>query len=66
MPRYLYGWLCWFEALRKARAKRHGAGKQRWSHALKTAACYRYLVDGQHCRPRRVPRWARRVARKVG
>lgn len=57
MRRYLHGWRCWLEGLRKARAKRHGAGKQRWPHAFKTAACYRFLSDGQHCRPPRFPRY---------
>jgi len=58
--RYIYGWQCWWEGLRKARAKRHGAGKQKWRYALKTAACYRYLVDGQHRTPPRFPRYLRR------
>lgn len=62
MRRYLYGWKCWLEGLRKARAKRHGAGKQPWPLALKTAACYRYLVDGQHLRPPRPPRYLRHLA----
>lgn len=63
LRRYLYGWSCWFEGLRKARAKRHGAGKQSWPNALKTAACYRYLADGQHRSPPRVPRYLRQHQR---
>lgn len=43
--RYLHGWSCWWEGLRKARAKKHGAGPQRWSHALKSAACFRHIAD---------------------
>lgn len=46
--RYFYGWWMWLRAVWIVRRKKHGAGKQRWSHAFKTAACVRYLVDGQH------------------
>ena len=63
MRRYLHGWQCWWEGLRKARRKKHGAGKQPWLIALKTAACYRFIVDGQHCNPPRLPRYLRRAVK---
>jgi len=61
MTRYLYGWRIWWWALRKARTKRRGAGPQRLEHALKTAACARYIVDGQH--RRRAPAFMREALR---
>ena len=59
--RYIYGWRCWFRALRMARAKRHGAGRMKWRYAFKMAAAYRFIVDGQNCRPPRYPRYLRRA-----
>lgn len=59
MRRYIYGWVVWWEFFRKARRKKHGAGRQRFFHATKTAACARYLVDGQYRRPPRFPRFLR-------
>ena len=44
--RWLYGWLMWARAVWIVRHKKHGAGKQPWSYALRTAAATRYLVDG--------------------
>lgn len=61
--RYVYGWQCFFRTLRMARAKKHGAGKQTWENAIKSAACYRYIVDGQFKTPPRVPRWMRGLGR---
>jgi hypothetical protein len=55
--RHIYGWYIWLWALRKARTKRRGAGPQRWEHALKTAACARWLVTGQQ--PERAPMFMR-------
>lgn len=63
--RYLYGWACWLEGFRKARAKKRGAGPQRLRNALKTAAGYRFLVDGQFRAPRRFPRYLRRLRRNA-
>lgn len=62
----LYGWSCWLEGFAKARAKRRGNGPQRLRHALKTAAGYRFLVEGQFRTPRRIPRYLRpsRLLRK--
>jgi hypothetical protein len=61
LRRYIHGWSCWWEGFRGARRKKHGAGPQRWSHALKTAACFRHIADGQHCDPPRIPRYLRRA-----
>ncbi len=61
MIRYLYAWRMWLRAVYIARAKKHGAGKQCWSHALKSAACVHYLIDGQHRNPPRFPRWMRKA-----
>lgn len=61
MSRYWYGWWMWLRAVYLVRTKRHGAGAQPWSLALKTAGCVRYLIDGQHRRPPRLSRWMRQV-----
>lgn len=65
MRRYLHGWACWYEGLSKARRKKHGAGPQPWGLALRTAACYRFIADGQHCRPQRVPFYLRNAFQKA-
>ena len=57
MNMYLYGWYIFFRALKICRAKKHGAGKQPWGYAIKTASCARFIVDGQHRIPPRNPRW---------
>lgn len=59
MRRYVYGWLCWCEGFRKARRKRHGAGPSSLRQALRIAACYRFVADGQHRTPPRLPRYLR-------
>jgi len=56
--RYLHGWYMWARALRMARRKRHGAGAMKWKYALRMAASYRWLVDGQ-MRGGRPPRWCK-------
>lgn len=62
--RYFDGWRAWARYIWLARRKKRGAGKQRWSHAFKGAACARHIVDGQH---RGVaPRWLRKAYEKYG
>lgn len=56
--RYLHGWYIWFRMFHKARTKRRGAGKQRWLHAYRGAACARWLADGQ-MRGAKPPRYLR-------
>lgn len=45
--RYLHGWWMWLRALYMCRTKRHGAGASSWTDAVRMAACYRWIVDGQ-------------------
>lgn len=47
MMRYMYGWLMFARAFHMARTKKRGAGRQSWTNAYRTAACYRWIVDGQ-------------------
>lgn len=56
--RYLHGWSMWVRALRMARRKKHGAGRQSWRNALRQAACDRWIVDGQ-LRGGNLPRYLR-------
>jgi len=59
MKRYLYGWAMFIRAVYLARTKKRGAGRMSWSHAVKMGGCYRFIVDGQNCRPPRWPRYVR-------
>lgn len=58
--RYWHGWASALRAYRMARTKKHGAGRSPVMHALKIAAGYRFIVDGQHRTPMRVPLYLRR------
>jgi predicted ATPase len=55
MRRYINGWKGAFRAFKMARAKKHGAGKSTILNAMKIAAGYRFIIDGQHRKPMRVP-----------
>ncbi len=59
--RYFHGWVIAMWIVSKVRAKRHGAGRLPWRLALRAGAAARFVVDGQHRRPRRVPWYLRRV-----
>ncbi len=59
MKQYLYGWLMFARAVWMARTKKRGAGPVPWRNALKIAGCYRFIVDGQHREPQRIPRHLR-------
>lgn len=48
MRQYIHGWAVWLECLLLARRKKHGAGKQRLTHAIKTANAARFIAWGQH------------------
>lgn len=48
--RWFYGWYMWARAIWLTRKKKHGAGRQPWRYAFKTAAAVRYLVDIQNRR----------------
>lgn len=47
LRRYIYGWRCYFYAVRKMLTKDHGAGASRFLHAHRMGCCYRFGVDGQ-------------------
>lgn len=61
MKRYIYGWYMFCRFVYKARTKKHGVGAQPWGLSIKMAACARHVVDGQHCRPPRLPHWMRTI-----
>lgn len=65
MRRYCRGWLMALRGYRMARRKKHGAGKASVSNAIKIAACYRFIVDGQHREPMRIPFYLRRPYRPL-
>jgi hypothetical protein len=56
---YLDGWRAWVRAIYLARTKKRGAGPMSWPNALKMAAAYRFIVDGQE--RRRLPRYLKRI-----
>lgn len=64
MRRYLHGWRVWWWTLRKVRTKKHGAGRQPWRYAFKSAACARHIVDGQFRNA--PPRWLKKAYAKYG
>lgn len=59
--RYCKGWASAIRAYRMARRKKHGAGNSPMLQAMKIAAGYRFVVDGQYCRPMRPPFYLRQV-----
>lgn len=59
MKRYFYGWWMAAWAFRKARRKKHGAGKMPFGNALRMGAAMRFLIDGQHYQPMRPPFYLR-------
>jgi len=59
MSRYWQGWASAIRAYRLARKKKHGAGKSPILNAMKIAAGYRFIVDGQHLTPMRPPFYLR-------
>lgn len=61
--RYVYGWAMWVRCFRMMRAKKHGAGKAKLIHAIRCAACYRSVVDGQFRDPPVFPAYLRRWSR---
>lgn len=61
MRRYLRGWQSAFRAYRMARGKKHGMGRSPVINAMKIAAGYRFIVDGQFKRPMRRPFYLRGV-----
>lgn len=61
LRRYFYGWYWFFRGIYQARQKKHGAGPLKWRYVLQAGAAYRYVIDGQHCRPPRVPFYLRNM-----
>ena len=57
--RYIRGWIAAARAYRMARRKKHGAGRSPVANAIKIAAGYRFIVDGQFRKPMRVPFYLR-------
>lgn len=59
VQRYIYGWFIFVRHVYKARSKKRGAGAQTWQHALRGAACDRWICDGQ-MRGSKPPAWMKR------